>query len=77
MATTITKDYTEIFAVQKRMIEIHSERNALAKNLMEGLGNGEFPGINLDNLSKFARQVIKLNQEFETLSGKHRELMNY
>lgn len=81
MATTttyITKDYAQIFAVQERMLEIHSERDTLAKDLMRELGNGSTPGINLDNLSTFARKVIKLNAEFEVLSAKHRELMgNY
>jgi hypothetical protein len=76
--TTTTKDYPQILVVQKRMLEIHSERDTLAKDLMRELGNGSTPGINLDNLSDFARRVIKLNAEFETLSAKHRELMgNY
>jgi hypothetical protein len=76
--TTINKDYAQIFKIQQRMLEIHSERDTLAKTLMRELGNGEFPGINLDNLSRFARQVIKLNAEFETISAKHRQLMgNY
>jgi hypothetical protein len=76
--TTTTKDYPQIMEIQKRMLEIHSERDTLAKNIMKGLGNGDTPGINLDNLSDFARKVIKLNAEFEILSAKHRELMgNY
>jgi hypothetical protein len=76
--TTTTKDYPQILVVQKRMLAIHSERDTLAKDLMRELGNGSTPGINLDNLSDFARRVIKLNAEFETLSAKHRELMgNY
>jgi hypothetical protein len=73
--TTTTKDYAQIIEIQKRMLEIHSERDTLAKTLMQDLGNGEFPGINLDNLSRFARQVIKLNAEFEIISDKHRQLM--
>jgi hypothetical protein len=45
---------------------------------MRELGNGSTPGINLDNLSTFARKVITLNAEFEIISAKHRELMgNY
>jgi hypothetical protein len=76
--TTTTKDYPKIMEIQKRMLAIHSERDTLAKTLMKELGNGQTPGINLDNLSDFARKVIKLNAEFETLSAKHRELMgNY
>jgi hypothetical protein len=76
--TTTTKDYPQIMKIQKRMLEIHSERDTLAKNLMRELGNGSTPGINLDNLSTFARKVIKLNAEFESVSAKHRELMgNY
>jgi len=76
--TTTTKDYPQIMEIQKRMLEIHSERDTLAKDLMRELGNGSTPGINLDNLSRFARQVIELNREFETISAKHRELMgNY
>jgi hypothetical protein len=75
--TTTTKDYPKIMEIQKRMLEIHSERDNLAKDLMRELGNGDVPGINLDNLSKFARQVIRLNKEFEILSKLHRELMGY
>jgi hypothetical protein len=76
--TTTTKDYPQIMEIQKRMLEIHSERDTLAKDLMRELGNGSIPGINLDNLSTFARQVIRLNAEFEIISAKHRELMgNY
>lgn len=76
--TTTTKDYPQIMEIQKRMLAIHSERDTLAKDLMRDLGNGLYPGINLDNLSAFARKVIKLNAEFEVLSAKHRELMgNY
>ena len=65
----------EILEVQKRMIEIHETRDTLAKNLMADLGAGEIPGINLDNLSSFARKVIELNREFAELSGKHSKLM--
>jgi len=76
--TTTTKDYPQIMEIQKRMLEIHSERDTLAKDLMRELGNGSTPGINLDNLSTFARKVITLNAEFEIISAKHRELMgNY
>lgn len=77
MATTTTKDYPKIMEIQKRMLEIHSERDNLAKDLMREIGNGDVPGVNLDNLSKFARQVIRLNKEFEILSKLHRELMGY
>jgi len=67
----------EVMAVQKRMLEIHDARNSLAKALMADLGTGEIPGINLDNLSSFARQVIELNKEFAELSAKHKALMGY
>ena len=75
--TTTTKNHTQIMEIQKRMLEIHSERDNLADSLMKGLGNGDVPGVNLDNLSKFARQVMRLNKEFEILSMIHRELMGY
>lgn len=67
----------EIMAIQNRMLEIHDTRDSLAKSLMAQLGTGEVPGINLDNLSSFARQVIELNKEFAELSAKHRALMGY
>lgn len=75
--TTTTKDYPKIMEIQKRMLEIHSERDNLAKELMREIGNGDVPGVNLDNLSRFARQVMRLNKEFEILSKLHRELMGY
>lgn len=75
MAITTTTDRTEVFSIQKRMLAIHAEKENLAKNLMNELGSGEVPGINLDNLSAFARQVIELNREFQTLSDRHRELL--
>ena len=75
--TTTTKDYPKIMEIQKRMLEIHAERDNLAHSLMKGLGNGDVPGVDLDNLSKFARQVMRLNKEFEILSKLHQELMGY
>lgn len=70
-----TTNRAEIFEIQRRMLEIHTERNTLAKEIMARLGNGEIPGINLDNLSAFARKVIPLNKEFEELSAKHKVLI--
>lgn len=64
-----------VFQVQDRMIEIHEIRDRLAKHLMHSLGNGSVPGINIDNLTKFARDIIELNREFEELSAEHSKLM--
>lgn len=75
--TTTTENHSQIMNIQKRMLEIHSERDNLAGSLMIEIGNGDVPGVNLDNLSKFARQVMRLNKEFEILSKLHRELMGY
>ena len=64
-----------VFEVQDRMIEIHEIKDKLAKHLMNSLGNGSVPGINIDNLTKFARDIIELNREFEELAGEHSKLM--
>ena len=64
-----------VFQVQDRMIEIHEIRDSLAKHLMAELGDGSIPGVNLDNLSRFARDVMELNREFNELSAEHKELM--
>lgn len=65
-----------VFEVQNRMIEIHEMREKLAKYLMESLGNGsDSAGINIDNLTSFARDIIELNREFDELSKEHSELM--
>lgn len=68
-------DLTNVFAVQNRMIAIHETRDKLAKEVMADLGNGSVPGISLDRLTDFAREVIKLNAEFEMLSARHTQLM--
>jgi hypothetical protein len=68
----------EVLKVQKAMLAIHDSRDKLAKEVMAGLGNGDnLAGINLDTLTKFAREVIKLNKEFEMLSAQHKKLMGY
>jgi hypothetical protein len=67
--------HTETLGVQAAMIANHEHREKLAKEVMADLGNGDKPGISLDRLTEFAREVIKLNKEFETLSARHRELM--
>lgn len=72
---TITETREKVLKIQDRMNEIHGERNALAKELMANLGTDTSHGINLDNLSAFARKVIPLNQEFEQLSEKHTALI--
>lgn len=64
-----------VFQVQDRMIEIHEIKDKLANHLMNSLGNGSIPGINIDNLTKFARDIIELNREFEELSAEHATLM--
>ena len=64
-----------VFQVQDRMIEIHEIRESLAKHLMKELGDGSIPGVNLDNLSRFARDVMALNREFNELSEEHKKLM--
>ena len=67
--------HAEIIATQNAMLANHEDRAKLAKEVMADLGNGDKPGINLDRLTEFAREVIKLNKEFETLSAQHDYLM--
>jgi len=75
MANSTSTRTPRVFEVQRRMIEIHEIRNSLAKHLMAELGDGSIPGVNLDNLSRFARDVMELNREFNELSAEHREIM--
>jgi len=74
---SITENYKpRLFEVQDRMIEIHEIRDKLAKHLIQSLGNGSnSAGVNIDNLTRFARDVIQLNREYDELSKEHSELM--
>lgn len=64
-----TDNLAKILKVQDRMLGIHAERDELAKTLMADLGTGDnFEGINLDNLTAFARKVMNLNRELKELS---------
>tara|TARA_B110000503_G_scaffold130900_1_gene204795 strand:+ start:1943 stop:2179 length:237 start_codon:yes stop_codon:yes gene_type:complete len=70
------KLHLEIIRIQKEMISNHELRESLSKTLMDNLGTGDnFEGINLDELTVFARKVMFLNKEFEILSTTHKNLM--
>jgi hypothetical protein len=63
--------------VQAKMLAIHAKREQLLKELSADLGVDTKSGLNLDRLSEFGRELIKLNVEFAELSAEHKELMNY
>ena len=68
--------HLEVLRVQNDMISNHELRQSLAKELMDNLGTGDnFEGINLDELSTFARKIMFLNKEAEILSTTHKNLM--
>jgi hypothetical protein len=69
--------YVRVMEVQAKMLAIHDKRAQLLKDLSADLGSDTGPGLNLDILSKFGWEIVKLNAEFAELSAEHKELMNY
>lgn len=69
--------YVRVMEVQAKMLAIHAKREQLVKELSADLGVDTKSGLNLDILTKFGREIVKLNAEFAELSAEHKELMNY
>ncbi len=69
--------YVRVMEVQAKMLAIHDKRAQLLKDLSADLGSDTKSGLNLDILSKFGWEIVKLNAEFAELSAEHKELMNY
>lgn len=69
--------YVRVMEVQSKMLAIHDKRAQMLKDLSADLGLDTKSGLNLDRLSEFGRELIKLNVEFAELSAIHKELLNY
>jgi hypothetical protein len=71
---TITDITARISDIQERMEEAHAERREMALNAAIQLGIDTSHGINLDQLSAWARNAIALNAELKALADERRSL---
>lgn len=72
---TTTELTARIIEIQERMDEVHATRRELASSFANGLGlEDDGQGLNLDELSRWARRVRKLNTELKALADERREL---
>ena len=71
-----TKEDTKarIAEISAQISEIHAERNEWATNIMGKIGTDELVGINLDELTVFARRVRKLNTQMKELADERRAI---
>jgi uncharacterized coiled-coil DUF342 family protein len=60
--------------VQEEMNEVVEQRRELAMTFVNELGVEDNLGINLDELSKWAREVKKLNSKLKELADERKEL---
>lgn len=60
--------------VQEEMNEVVEQRRELAMTFVNELGVEDTLGINLDELSKWAREVKKLNSKLKELADERKEL---
>ena len=60
--------------VQEEMAHLHETRREAALNLAVQMGVEDNKGINLDELSKWARYIKKLNTQLKDLADERREL---
>lgn len=60
--------------IQDKMIELSETRKELAMNLAVSVGFEDNSGINLDNLTMWARQIRKVNTELKILADERRSL---
>lgn len=72
---TTTELTARIIEIQERMTELHETRRELATSFAYGLGvEGDNQGLNLTEMSHWARQVRKLNAELKALADERRDL---
>ena len=72
---TTTELTARINEIQERMNELHETRREVATRFAFGLGvEDDGQGLNLDELSRWARQVRKFNTELKALADERREL---
>jgi|LauGreDrversion4_2_1035121.scaffolds.fasta_scaffold393808_2 proteasome assembly chaperone (PAC2) family protein len=60
--------------VQEEINEVVEQRRELAMNFVNDLGVEDNLGINLDELSKWAREVKKFNTKLKELANERKEL---
>jgi uncharacterized coiled-coil DUF342 family protein len=60
--------------VQEEINEVVEQRRELAMNFVNDLGVEDNLGINLDELSKWAREVKKFNTKLKELADERKEL---
>lgn len=72
---TTTELTARINEIQERMEELHGLRREVATTFAYGLGvEDDNQGLNLDELSRWARQIRKLNSDLKALADERREL---
>jgi uncharacterized coiled-coil DUF342 family protein len=72
MDTTTVR--ARIAEIQEQMTELHETRREAALNLATKMGVEDNKGINLDELSSWARYIRKLNTQLRDLADERREL---
>lgn len=60
--------------IQEKIQDLHETRKEMSLNLAVSLGTEDLRGINLDELSSWARQIKKLNTQLKSLADERREL---
>lgn len=63
-----------IAEIQEQMTELHETRREASLNLATKMGVEDNRGINLDELSSWARYIRKLNTQLRDLADERREL---
>jgi uncharacterized coiled-coil DUF342 family protein len=63
-----------IAEIQEQMTELHETRREASLNLATKMGVDDNRGINLDELSSWARYIRKLNTQLRDLADERREL---
>ena len=63
-----------IAEIQEQMTELHETRREASLNLATKMGVEDNKGINLDELSSWARYIRKLNTQLRDLADERREL---
>lgn len=72
MDTTTVR--ARIAEIQEQMTELHETRREASLNLATKMGVEDNKGINLDELSSWARYIRKLNTQLRDLADERREL---
>lgn len=60
--------------IQEKMITLHDERKEASVYTAVEIGTDPMSGINLDNLTKWARRMREVNIELKSLADERREL---